>query len=532
MKIYTYKVNEITSVQKQEIIDFILKKYPYEHDIKQKEIISILKSILNLFLEINDDLFVGYENNKIIGFAFVCTKKDIHKENKFLFKITNIFNKITSDSAIYQYFQEFYHEIISVQPLLREMNFNQTCLVTICQFINTKNHKNSVNWFIRNLLNYYLLQDKNKIVFYKLNKSFIDDLKQFCNSIKLSLIKSNDYNFEIQLNHPLINKFDYDNFKSKNIRNWHNYKFNRLKTSNMWTKTYISPVQPENNIIMVHGVNSYGYTFINLVPFLLNYGNVILLDLPLHRDSKDKSFLNTEWSMIKYALFLAKWINDNQFQNIYLYGHSMGGGIVAILNILLYQDIKGVIIEDGYNGYCSIINQQIIPMTKSLLKSLKTKRDMDKEKNAKRDQYYMSFFKVYKPFSNKIIKFFLNLFVPNILLNVDEGYLLNTKKSLAIYGIMDGVVNAQQAEMFFNYLGDNWEFNFIKNATHSAHEDNLLELKQFVCQYLSSMTMIDYKQDFDLENIQTSVNIGSPYNKKDRFLMAKFKTFWKKLTKK
>lgn len=515
-----FKINNALNNQKQPIVKLIID----ELGIIDTEFKSIFRSFLNrvydYLLTLNHDLCVCYKNKKIIGFAFVANPKTITDYREKLAKLEKLINECPSVGWLSSYlypFRKNLEQFEEFSPVSQRSSY-----VTWAMFFDWQ--QDYFDWFLRSLLNYYCLQDRDWVYILNWNQKIVQRVEEYTPFDELAIIDNwaatgfyspkcygSDFDFW-QLTSPVINNLK-SNYTVQKILTTLNYK-------DMWSKTFKSPIHPENNIIMIHGVNSYGLTFMKMVPYLLNYGNVILLDLPIHGQSKAKAFLDIEWDINKYAIFLYSWIEQKGLQNIYLYGHSMGGAIASILNLYCANLTKGLIIEDGYNGYCSILNQKITTMTKSLLKNYKIHKNILKQKEplgiTDKNMTVLDFYNIYKPFTKKTWMFFANLFNVDILAMVNNAYILNFRPALAMYGIMDGVVDAQAAQEFFKKLPLGWTFEFVPNATHSSHEDNLDFVVAQTCSYLQNCTndFRDYTP-LDLDQIETSIDIGSPYIKKE-----------------
>ncbi len=518
----SYQINQNLHSQKPLWLQTVLQYLHWDtfDDVEYYE--GFLKHVYDSLLSLGHDLVIGYQDKQIIGFSFVLPQ--IHPDHYFHKLIK--FTKGLSDYQANPILQPWLAALQTYLNLVHDhqANFDQATYSYVTWTMSLDASDQDFNWYTRNLLNYYCLQDQDNVIIINLNQTVIQRILDYQNTYHELMTTWNEIGLLITSHTCYQCSFDCANFIKQHSSLTDNYywvnKIYSLNVKEMWTKTFKSPVHPENNIIMIHGVNSWGRTFLKLVPYLLNYGNVIILDLPIHGDSKAQAFRDIEWDINKYALFLSHWIEVNQYDNIYLFGHSMGGSIATLVNLFCYKQVKGIIIEDGYNGYCSILNQNVSTMTKSLLENMKIRKEFVKanksEQELEQKNSFADFYHIYKPFSKNIWSFFSNLFNLEVLLTIDNAYVLNNKPALALYGVMDGVVNAYEAQKFIAKLPYPWMFEFVPNATHSSHDDNLEFVASRTCQFLAScIQSFAPLLVYDLETIPNSVTIGSPYFKKE-----------------
>ncbi|MCG8581028.1 MAG: alpha/beta hydrolase [Bacteroidales bacterium] len=84
-------------------------------------------------------------------------------------------------------------------------------------------------------------------------------------------------------------------------------------------------------LILVHGITTYSFIWRNIVPFLEDNFELIIVDLLGCGDS-DKS-IDVEFSLKNHAKILARFLELLHISKVHLVGHDVGGGICQIMAV-------------------------------------------------------------------------------------------------------------------------------------------------------------------------------------------------------
>lgn len=120
----------------------------------------------------------------------------------------------------------------------------------------------------------------------------------------------------------------------------------------------MSPNPNAKNIVFVHGfatTSHYHDAFINYVNKDYNY---YAIQLPGHGVAP----LENKKQLVPYefAKYVTRWIESMKFENIYLIGHSMGGGIVLMVSTMIPNKIKKLIMVTPMNSSFSFKHLNIL----------------------------------------------------------------------------------------------------------------------------------------------------------------------------
>ena len=240
----------------------------------------------------------------------------------------------------------------------------------------------------------------------------------------------------------------------------------------------------QTKILMIHGTASNHTTWDGIIDKLTDFANLELIDLPLHGASNIQPYTDKKWDIFTLSMFVAKYIKQQNWNNLIVWGHSLGGGVAISLKQLLPKEIIGLILEDPYNSG-ALENTK-----KYITTGIKTLRDARKDlgkNNVSISRSKWTFaLDVYRPLTHNTIVFLRSLFSKTIMNYLDWAYCNNTSPTLVCFGKDDIVINPNLSKKYFDSLGSSYNFKIIKKAGHSLHKDNPDELLKLVTKFVKS----------------------------------------------
>lgn len=254
--------------------------------------------------------------------------------------------------------------------------------------------------------------------------------------------------------------------------------------------------------LMIHGVAADHKTWNPEIEFLRQYGNIELIDLPLHGNSNVFPLNAISWDLTAMGLYVSDFVRVKKLKNIIIWGHSLGGG-VAILTWFNCQDlVKGLILEDAYNPGALTTKASflkgIIQAASNHVKYLIWKKENEQfSKSHQVENEINKVVDVYKPMSKKIVFFLTNLLNQHVRYFIDWVYMQNRKlKTLVMFGANDFVINEELSHAYFDSLTPNYEFYTVPNANHSSHSNNPEFVMNCAKKYLEeTLGLKPYKPD-------------------------------------
>lgn len=123
---------------------------------------------------------------------------------------------------------------------------------------------------------------------------------------------------------------------------------------------------PKGHIVLIHGFAS-DYRKRLFISNSLEEYNFYFINLPNHGNSLSEQEITVD----KYINILISYIESLNVDRVILYGHSMGGGLVLILQSILKDKIEKVILE-------SPINISALKKTESIVSFLENKNNVIK----------------------------------------------------------------------------------------------------------------------------------------------------------
>ncbi|QMT98804.1 alpha/beta hydrolase [Mycoplasma tullyi] len=226
------------------------------------------------------------------------------------------------------------------------------------------------------------------------------------------------------------------------------------------------------NAIFVHGFssshNKHSEIFKRLNDELVNY---YTFDLPGHGQNQLEE--KPELKLDYFADLVVDFINQKQLDNVILIGHSMGGGICSIVNYLIPQKIKALILEAPLNPTIFTFDKKrIFDSFKSFGKS--TFLDVLKKEDEFNDQISLVGWikKIYKTNKDKI-PLLLNLISLKSKNLLDNAYkTLNNKPVLLIFGENDVVIPPTKTIKYVSQYTNCLTTRIVDEAAHLPHSIN------------------------------------------------------------
>lgn len=241
------------------------------------------------------------------------------------------------------------------------------------------------------------------------------------------------------------------------------------------------------NAIFVHGFSSshdrHSEIFKRLNDQLVNY---YTFDLPGHGQNQTNE--QQEPKLDYFADLVVDFIKQKQLDNLILIGHSMGGGICSIVNYLIPQKIKSLILEAPLNPTIFAFDKKRIFDSfksfggRSFLSELKSQDQFS-------DQISLVGWikKIYKTNKDKI-PLLLNLISLKSKNLLDNAYkALNNKPVLLIFGENDPVIPPTKTIKYINQYTNFLTTKIIDEAAHSPHSINKELYYYFVKDFISKL---------------------------------------------
>ncbi|ADC31553.1 alpha/beta hydrolase [Mycoplasmoides gallisepticum] len=214
------------------------------------------------------------------------------------------------------------------------------------------------------------------------------------------------------------------------------------------------------------------------------------LNLPGHGESKIQD--PNQLSIAHFAQIIKAYFEKHDLKDVILLGHSMGGGLAAIMNSLIPERIKLSVLEAPANG--SILSNlsnisKLVPNNPEEMKQL----------------YYVLYYDPVKEFQGKIDemaaaeynqdKDYMEMLKPLLSIGVLEemselsniGYRSVTKPMLVIFGREDKIVIPTDSVEHIKQLNPKIEFAFIENSGHLPYYEHPKEFYKIMSNFIKSV---------------------------------------------
>lgn len=246
---------------------------------------------------------------------------------------------------------------------------------------------------------------------------------------------------------------------------------------------------PKGNILFLHGFTGNFNNKLSFRNFFTEY-NFYGINMPGHGNSKYENIneLNTN----NFLNIIVEFIKKNNLDNLIVLGHSMGGGLAIMLNSVLTEKIKILVLEapanksvfENYN-----IVQKMIPSDIEETKFVLSKLVFEPIKFFGGEKNFNFFIK--KEFNElnskyKDLKIMLNMEVMNEFFNrIQSGIKKINKPTILFIGDKDEIVPFKSTINNFKSNIQNKYLKIIecKNCAHlplSENKNNLVILKQII----------------------------------------------------
>ena len=229
-------------------------------------------------------------------------------------------------------------------------------------------------------------------------------------------------------------------------------------------------------ILIIHGFAGGTYdeedlaSFLELEPFY----DVFQFTLPGHKKNLSKVKYN-EW--IEYSENKLKWLIDNNYRNIYLIGHSMGG-VIATYLATKYKEVKKLVLAAPAFQYLKVENEKL-----KISSSIKSTPNIVKTYG--RNEIISRLLKlnplVLKEFTTLIKQYY------NVTKNL-------TCPVLIIQGKNDNIVPLSSSSHVYNTVKSNIKkIVYVDNLTHDVfYGERALEIYKLVLDFLKNSSSGEY----------------------------------------
>ncbi|GAA5414587.1 hypothetical protein UREOM_2980 [Ureaplasma sp. OM1] len=302
--------------------------------------------------------------------------------------------------------------------------------------------------------------------------------------------------FEMQLIHAKLHTSLDEEILYKND-NYVNIFSDHIELDKIYHQSYPAYNQDcTERILLIHGTASSHQTWNELIPILRNIANIEVVDMPLHGDSNNEHYNKYRWDILSLSLFMAAFIKKQGWDNLILWGHSLGGGVAVNLKELIPNKIKGLILEDPYNSGALENSTKLIGYTLKLSTSSMRKRPA-KQSNLTAQEKWNFAMNSYKPFTKYVVFFLISLLSKQIMNYLDWAYYNNNSPTLVCFGEEDVVLNPTLSKRFFDrFNSHHYTFVEIPSSGHSLHHDNPVKLLTCVFNFLHEKFGIEVESGF------------------------------------
>ncbi|WP_027123685.1 alpha/beta fold hydrolase [Mycoplasmoides pirum] len=239
---------------------------------------------------------------------------------------------------------------------------------------------------------------------------------------------------------------------------------------NLEVYKYFSPKHKHKSIVIFcHGIAAAHHNFEPLIPYLGKY-TFYQFTLPGHNNLPFKS---KEINIESYAQKIYKWINENNFKNVILMGHSMGAAIVAKVSTMLDSRlVKGLILIAPYNVKCVNLKSAFainLFLNLNFLKKYVHKYETNQKDKMndlnlhKTIEEFIQFVDEHKKQINHLV---MNLCNPKSLKNSSTCYKNISWPTYLILGENDVIVPTKTTEKYFKKIIPHVEVTIFKDTSH------------------------------------------------------------------
>lgn len=227
----------------------------------------------------------------------------------------------------------------------------------------------------------------------------------------------------------------------------------------------------KGNIVFVHGYNSCYNVHTSFFNGLYKLGyNIYSFNLPNHGDNIE---YKEQLSFFDYCKFVIDFIKKNKLdKKLILIGHSMGGGIVSIIqNDFNLKQLKKVILLDPLNpsiGWTSKISKVISMIFSGKIMQMK------------------SFTETKNP-TMQSLKLLSEINSKKVFDEIDLAHKKSINHVLVLFGKEDDIIEPKNSEKYFTDLNkNNYKFCWIENAKHSPDIQNTNDTIDIINKYIKN----------------------------------------------
>ena len=470
------KTSTLKDVEKGNL-DFL--KFLNEHTDEKYALDSVVKYIKSDC----DKAFIAYSHEEIVGILFVSFGASNENIVKIKQKINSLPNSKNRDLLK---FITNYRNLINIYKYELSERFENMVFLDFL-FLNKKYNKYEVrNFLYESFLNELRLQKINRFFCVDINQQF----KKLYENSNYRILNEQDVDFKsnphIKLKIQLLEIFI--DFNKPEVKPHDKNDVNIFGDYLPVNQIYHYSIPCENKevkqkLLLIHGTASSHITWDDIIPVLKKYVNLEIIDLPLHGLSNVAPYTQHKWDIFTLSIVVAKFIQEQNWDNLIVWGHSLGGGVTISLKQMLPKKIIGLILEDPYNsGALEDTKKYITTGVKTLRDA---KKEMGKNSLSISRSKWTSALDVYRPLTRNTISFLMSLFSKNIMNYLDWAYTNNQCPTLVCFGKDDIVINPNLSKRYFSSLDSNYQFEIIKNAGHSLHKDNPDDLLKVVKEFLT-----------------------------------------------
>lgn len=279
-------------------------------------------------------------------------------------------------------------------------------------------------------------------------------------------------------------------------------KYFKLINENGYTYRFKpSKNKSTKNILFIHGFATTSEYHDEVIDKLTDDFNYYALELPGHGFAKLKHKIHL--NPLYYAQYISTWINQKGFENLYLIGHSMGGGLAILLSNLVGEKLAKLIAVTPMNSSMWTSLKSLISTNKLLPdtyeKNWKSKSillhkpeehygENSTEELVEETNYFLDHLKDFK-FLRKNMK---SIKLYNELKKAESN---NRVESMVIIGKYDGVVTYHKTLKRFSSL-QNYE---IKTFEESAHLPFVEENDKYIETVLNFFNSVKSTKDIEID---------------------------------
>ncbi|MCV3743747.1 alpha/beta hydrolase [Ureaplasma sp. ES3154-GEN] len=239
----------------------------------------------------------------------------------------------------------------------------------------------------------------------------------------------------------------------------------KTNTLNYFYRSANNHEPAKGNVLFIHGYHASPHYFFLVDKYFKDY-NCYYLGLPGH--GLTSSTILSKISIVEMAKIITEFVEQENLNDFYLIGHSLGGAIGCLVNSMIPQKIKKLVLMnsyyEGFNKYLfnliylfpQFLKKHPAKIIELLYYDFRNNSDINPETRFEKQSRLFhekpSFFK------NLMLNTGFNIKTKHTLKKAQRN--LNNTPTLLIYGVADKIIDAQ---------GSYRQFNKAKNKIYQFH---------------------------------------------------------------